>query len=86
MLFCAVYAQGLSVTPTVEGLYLDETNIGPFLPGELYKLIRLDLISIKKNFVIGKNLCRSKSQLLLDCSQTFDFAQPQILQDSQQTF
>ena len=45
--------QGLVVHPTLEQLYLEETNSGPFLPEDLYKLTNLHFLSIKNNDVIG---------------------------------
>ena len=44
------------MNPTIQSIYLNEAKLGPFLPESLYKLTRLDFISIKNNDVIGEHL------------------------------
>ena len=46
-------AQGLVINRTIQALHLDKTEVGPFIPDDIYRLDRLDFLALKNNSIVG---------------------------------
>ena len=46
--------QGLAINRTIQALHLDNTEVGPFIPDEMYNLDQLGFLALKNNLIVGE--------------------------------